>query len=537
VVAFLLESYKKLSPDFGDQNAFYLRQISQQLASFTDPSNTSVPPQDYPPHPPTIPIVWINTIWVLSLLFGIMSALSAIMIQQWARRYLQLPQITSSSIEQARVRSFLFFGAHKYGINNAVELTPILLHLSIFLFFVGLVIFFFIVYKTVAIVLTISVGLFGVVYLALTILPCIDHRSPYRTPLSIIWWYLWHTFLSSATLCLRWLVRLLHGCLVPYNLGDVTSPRQRILTRWLQIVDDSSKKYKRHLKDGFLRSIVHGALDAPVVVDLKALTWLFERPGMGENSKFQEFVANIPGDTIIQLMSTPVESGRIVFRDHLLTLLRSCTQGTVGLDEDIRKHRLLVCLNAIHHVAKASTPLYGISPSESVLSDVRTNFANIRVMRPLWADTDSSIRIISRSICALLARHLLRKYPLEESELAWLQNVMGKSSNTIFNSLANLTTVDSMNLDAYVYGVLSRQTDDLSNKQATSFMATLTILTSTGNNIVFRRSVAEGGISALVQRADEQDNRLREVVGPLRRIFEGVFTGPTADPRMSTISN
>ena len=535
MAGFLIESYKKLSPDPGDQNAFYLRQISQQLANSTD--HTFVPPQDYSPHPPTTSIVWVNAIWVLSLVLSIMSALSAILVQQWARRYLHIPQIPSSARDQARVRSFLFFGAHKYGIKNAVELTPMLLHLSIFLFFAGLVMFFFIVYKTIAIVLTISLGLFGVVYLVLTILPCIDNRCPYRTPLSNVWWYLWHTFLSSSTLCLRWILGMLHGCLVPYNLGDVTSPRQRILTRWLQTVDDSSKKYVRHLKDGFGRSIVQGALDAPVLVDLKALTWLFNRPGLAENRRFQEFVTNIPGDTIIQLMSGPVESGRIVFRDHLLALLRSCASGTVGLDEDTRRQRLIVCLNAIHHIAKASTPLYRVSPSESVLSEVRTNFANIRIMRPLWANTDPSIRIVSRSICALLARHLLRKYPLEESELAWLQNVMGKPSNTIFNSLANLTTVDSMNLDAYVYGVLSRQTDDLSIKQATSFMATLTILTNTGSDIAFRRSVAEGGISALAQRADEQDNRLREVVGPLRRIFEGVFTAPTPDPRISIISN
>ncbi|KAF8474393.1 hypothetical protein DFH94DRAFT_127873 [Russula ochroleuca] len=251
VAVFLLESYKKLSPSSGDRNAFYLQQISQQLASFTD--GTSVPPQDFSPNLPTIPIIWINTMWVLSLVLSIMSALSAILIQQWARRYLQLPQIPGLASEQARVRSFLFFGAHKYGITHAVGLPPLLLHLSILLFFAGLVLFFYIVHKTIAIVLLISVGLFGVVYLALTILPCIDYHSPYRTPMSNVLWYIWQSFLSSATLCLRWLLRLLHSCFVPYNLGDVTTLRQSIITRWLQTIDDSSEKYKRHLKDGFRR--------------------------------------------------------------------------------------------------------------------------------------------------------------------------------------------------------------------------------------------------------------------------------------------
>ena len=475
--------------------------------------------------------------WVLSLVLSIMSALSATLIRQWACRYLQLPRIPSLASEQARVRLFLFFGTHKYRFINEVGLTSILLHLSILLFFAGLVMFFSIVYEPIAIVLFISVGLFGVVYLALTILPCIDYCCPYRTPMSSVWWYIWHTSLFSTTFSLRWLLRLLHIRFVPYNLGEVMSHRQHILTQWLQTIDDSTKKHKRHLEGGSRGSVVQAALDAPELMNLRALTWLFRRPSLAENSKFQEFVTNIPEGTIVQLMSGPIESGRIVFRDHLLALLRSCSPGTVGLDEDMRRQRLLVCLNAIHHVAKASTLMYGISPSESVLSDLRANFANIRLMRPLWADTDSSIRIMSRSICALIARYLLRKYSLVEVELAWLQDVMRRSSHTIFNALDNLPAADSMNLDAYVYGVLSCQTDDLSIKQATSFMATLTILTSTGSERVFRRSVAEGAIAALIQRADEQDNRLREVIGPLRKIFEEVFTGPRREQRKITISN
>jgi len=467
-----------------------------------------------------------------------MSALSATMTQQWARRYLQLPEIPSSASEQARVRSFLFFGAHKYGMINAVEMPPTLLHISVFLFFAGLIIFFFTVNKTVAIVLSIILAIFALAYLILTILPCIDYHCPYRTPLSSVCWYPWQTFLFFVTSCLRGLLRQLHGCLVPYNLGEVTSTRQRILTQWLQTIEDCAGKHGWRLKYGFRRSIVQEALEAPPIVDLKAITWLFKLPGLAESSKIEEFVARIPGVTIVQLMSAPVESGKVVFREHLLTLLRSCAPGTVGLDEVTRRRRLLVCLDAIHHIVKASSVVYGVSPSESVLSDVRTNFANIGFMRALWADSDPSIRLVSRSICALLARHLLRKYPLEEPELAWLQDVIGKPSNTIFNSLDNLSTVDSMNLDAYVYGVLSPQTDDLPIRQATSFAETVTILTSTGSEVVFHRFSVEGGISSLLRRADEQDTCLREVAGKLHRIYDGVFPSPPApDPQTSYNAN
>jgi hypothetical protein len=330
---------------------------------------------------------------------------------------------------------------------------------------------------------------------------------------------------TLAAFCHRWILRRLHSLLVPYNLGEVKSRRQRKLTEWLEYAEISLDKHAKGLRDGFRESIIQAALDAPPVVDLKALTWLLDLPALVEKNKIQHFVANAPGDAIVRLMSNPIESGRIAFRDRLLTLLRSCVPGTVGLDEDVRRRRLAVCLNAVYHTVKASSVLGGVMPSQSVLGDVRINFANIGLMRVLWADDDPSIRITSRSICALLARHLLRKNLLEESELAWLQDVMGKSSNTIFNSLDDLPMVDSMNVDSYVYGVLSQQTDDLPVKHATLFMETLAILASAGSQVTFQKGILERGISSLIQRAEGQDyhGHLREVVGRLRRVYETVF--------------
>ena len=127
------------------------------------------------------------------------------------------------------------------------------------------------------------------------------------------------------------------------------------------------------------------------------------------------------------------------------------------------------------------------------------------LMRALWADTGPAIRLISRSIYELLARHLLHKDPLEESELAWLQDVMGKPSNTIHNSLHDLAKADAMNLDSYVYGVLSHDADDLPVKEATIFLDTLAILACAGDQVTFYRDVLEQGISSLMRWAEEED--------------------------------
>ena len=73
-------------------------------------------------------------------------------------------------------------------MDHAVATTVMLLHFSVFLFLVGLVIFFFTINKVVATVVLIAVGLFGVVYFTLSTLACIDRSCPYRTPLSDVWW-------------------------------------------------------------------------------------------------------------------------------------------------------------------------------------------------------------------------------------------------------------------------------------------------------------------------------------------------------------
>ena len=509
--------------------------MSLQLGTLAN--DTSVLPQASLSHSPATSIVWVNTLWLLSLVFSLTSALSALLLQQWIHRYIELPHIPSLARERARVRSFLFLGTLKYNMHSAVEMIPTFLHLSVFLFLVGLVIFFFTIHRTTAIVVLIAVGLLGVSYLILTILPCIHPNSPYRTPMSGIAWRLWHTLAFLAAFGPQWILKRLHTLLVPYNLGDVKSLRQRKLTQWLESIENVVNKHRRCLRDGLRESIVRVSLDAPDAVDLKALAWLLKRPALAEKTRIQDFIANAPGDTIVQLMSVPTESGSIIFRDHLLALLQSCAPGTVELDEDARRARLLVCLDALHRIVKASNTIYGVSPPESVLRDVRTNFANIGLMQVLWTDVDPSIRLISRSFCALLARHFLRKYPLEESELAWLQEVMGESSNTIYNSLNDTARAGTMNLDSYVCGVLSYNADDLTLRDAIIFMDTLATLADVGGQATFRRDVLEEGISSLVQRAEEGDRRLLEIVEKLSRIYDAVFPSDASGPRIPNYPN
>jgi hypothetical protein len=423
-------------------------------------------------------------------------------------------------------------------MDHANRTAPTLINLSTLLFHIGLVIFFFTIYKPVAIVVLASVVLFGATYFLLTILPCFDHTCPYRTPLSSLAWYLWHAVALVAKWFLQATLRQFRALYASFSVGDVQSRGQSKFTKWLDSIQPDLYGHDRRLTDGFRSNIVSYALQAPHEVDVKALTWLFQLPALAEKSKIERLVAAIPGETIVRLLGTgnPPEHGKTTFLEHLSSLLRSCAPGAVGLDEGMRKHRLSVCLDAVHHIARASlVPYYGVSLTSSLLNDLRTNFANINLMRAFWADKNPAIRVAARSICALLAKYLLRKYPLErleESELAWLGEVMGRPpSQAAYDQLNDLAAAESGNIDSFVYGVLSHQTEDLPIIQATTFADTLGILMTSGSQNALRGESFADQLSSLIRRIEQGEHEDRDhIVDKLNRMFRGILPADEQQP-------
>ncbi|KAF7978937.1 hypothetical protein HWV62_44149 [Athelia sp. TMB] len=161
VTAFLIETYKKLQQDPGDVAVLLLSQISMQLSS-----NAGIPaPPPSPPSPTAIPFQSsrsmriINSLWFLSLLFSLTSAMLATLVQQWARQYLQAAQVVKGARDRAALRTYMARGLDKSYAQGVVEIIPVLLHASLFLFFIGLVVFLFTVNKVVATVALFHVAL------------------------------------------------------------------------------------------------------------------------------------------------------------------------------------------------------------------------------------------------------------------------------------------------------------------------------------------------------------------------------------------
>ena len=503
VAAFIIEFYKKLLPDSGKQTVDLLGQISKQLTNFPN-GNLSITANQ--PSPPSASMICANAMWLISLVLSLTSALIATLLQQWARSYVDTPNVPSEPKKCARVRLFMFLGTETYKMRNIVQMAFSLLHISVYLFFGGLVIIFHSVHKNVSIAVDVAVGLFGLAYLVLSIFPCLDVQCPYRTPVSYILWYPWHTVLSFIALGLGWLLEQF-----PVQATTVT-PRLRTLFNWLYSYREAVKTHWGYITDGLGRSIINDAVNRPENGDRKIVTMLFNLLALRDGSKLRKFAATIPRNKIFDLIPL-IESRRIVLREPLLVLLRSCAPSTPilpGPDEEERKRSLLVCLDAINYIAKSA-----IDPD---LNFVQANFASIGFMRPLWDNSDVSIRLTSRSICALLARQIFRG-SLETQRLPWLHEVIGENPDAIRD--ANSDTRNHMNFKSFVYGVLSSQVGDLSTEDVKSFKETLAILLDNESDVDFFVSTSRSRLSAeVVWIRDRNGDHSSDVIHKLHSIFQ-----------------
>ncbi|KAF8816716.1 hypothetical protein BYT27DRAFT_6384599 [Phlegmacium glaucopus] len=169
------------------QTVVLLAQISQQLGPNGSQTIISLPPplELFKLMPSDIRI---NIFWYMSLGFSITAALGATLVQQWVRDYLQVFQRLSGSLECSRMRQYLFHGLSSNHMSGLVECIPAFIHISLFLFFIGLAENLFATNITVAITTTTIICFCALFYIACSVFPVLYPQTPFHTPLSNVFW-------------------------------------------------------------------------------------------------------------------------------------------------------------------------------------------------------------------------------------------------------------------------------------------------------------------------------------------------------------
>lgn len=447
------------------------------------------------------------TLWNLAMICTISSALIALQIQDWARFYFDTIYTPSRPHHRALVHSTLSRGLDFYKVREIAQMPLALLHASVGMSAVGFMIIFHVISqgaaitvdaadKEVSIAAIFAIGLFATIYIISSIIPCFDLSCPYRTPMTYVVWYVWNGVLLLLALGSRlvlgvfllgrlqiWpdpsqndLLNTPTGGAGIWTLANRLGLGQCLLHPLLSLYALCGKAIVSHWKritDGIKKSIINKAIsiqDGELEdIAAKIITWLFNTLALGDESKFQKFAASISRDDVPMVILT-LDTRNILLREPLLRLLRCCTTGTSGPDEDVCKRALLICLEAIL--------CYSKSADIPDLDFLWTNFANTTIMQALWNDRDASIRVTSRSICALLAKQVLSgPRPFEEPKICWLEDVT-KSGLGSSGSICGVSIAfgNQININSYVYNVCSGQMGDLPIRDATTFHETIAVL-------------------------------------------------------------
>ncbi|VDC00088.1 unnamed protein product [Peniophora sp. CBMAI 1063] len=184
VGAFLIESYKSLSPDTGAQTVVLLA----QLVSITNSTNSTLSTDvAIPPFQASETAILVNTLWFAALVLSLLCALAATLVQDWTRRFLGQARPVGESLEQYSLMQLLVhLGVQRYGIDYVASLVVTMMHAAVVIFLVGLNFFLFPINTGPADAVFWICIISAASYLLASAIPLFDSRCPYRTPLTQI---------------------------------------------------------------------------------------------------------------------------------------------------------------------------------------------------------------------------------------------------------------------------------------------------------------------------------------------------------------
>ncbi|KAJ7645836.1 hypothetical protein B0H17DRAFT_448595 [Mycena rosella] len=317
LTAFIIESYKTLQPDM---QLLTLMHISQQLANSTGTVPMPAPgPQQF-----TTSLV-CNILWFISLGLSLASAMTATLVEQWARDFLQRTEMLPSPVKRARIFAFLYYGLQRFRMHAVVGVIPLLLHMSLLFFFAGLVAFLLPVNNTVAYVAAALLAIIFLLYGAMSVLPLIRFDCPYKTPLSnILWSIRRYSYLSI--------------------LRHFRSYRE---------------KHQSALDSPHLHSMIDAMVETATVRsdsreerDQRALAWTMK--SLADDDELEPFVTGIPNsiwgpqgrrrkyDNLIRGL---LEDPQVLLGSRIEHLMLSCESGL--LEPNVKSRRQISCLKAI----------------------------------------------------------------------------------------------------------------------------------------------------------------------------------------------
>ena len=284
-------------------------------------------PSEPPPFSPPTSAIWVNALLFLSLLISLTCALLATLLQQSARRYVGFTRQPERSLHRrARIRAFFSEGVHKSHLPWVAEALPALVHISVYLFISGLLVWISNINRHVFLTVVLFSALFAVTTLWFTFSPIFQPNNPCYSPLSPT---IWSIYMG-----------------ISYTIFNILSLMFGASHRF----DSLKKDYRNRLSEGIGKTAEKTAWQLPSEIDVRILISTLD--AQGEDGARAKFFEVIPGffdsKHVVNLESLLLEEFQIKFRPVLNGFLdRNFSSGLVP--EPARSTQLLItCLNAAY---------------------------------------------------------------------------------------------------------------------------------------------------------------------------------------------
>ncbi|KAK0193273.1 hypothetical protein F5146DRAFT_1029868 [Armillaria mellea] len=294
---FVVQTSQSMQPDYNEASMLLLFEILK--ATTSNGSQISIPssPTDF--FSPSRSDEWTNSLWFVSLTLSLITALVAVLVKQWIHQYVAIVS-DSSARDRARIRYMRYAGLQMWRVPMIIGLLPVLLHVSLVLFFAGLAIFLFSLGMKVAWLVAIIGAATYTAYVVALILPLVHPYCPYKVPLTL---YVYHLYqyihrlhqlfqygngylIRRVQYCIRFIRHYTHVFVRCDLDGDEHS---RWLERERQELQTQEGLIPFPKKFPTLREIEHNHIQqGTTMADLESLLWLHSSTS---NASVQQSVA------------------------------------------------------------------------------------------------------------------------------------------------------------------------------------------------------------------------------------------------------
>lgn len=183
--AFNIESYTALQPNPNDQMISLLERIAVQTQSYTiTSSSVNSTAQPASPAPQFVAPLWalrVNGLWFASLIISLAAASLSMLVKQWLREFVAVQYRTPQ--QRLRAHQYRKAGLDKWKVFEIAAVLPMLLQISLGLFFIGLCVFTSQVDERMGLTSIPLVSGWAFFLIATTLAPLISPRCPYKMPL------------------------------------------------------------------------------------------------------------------------------------------------------------------------------------------------------------------------------------------------------------------------------------------------------------------------------------------------------------------